>query len=377
MKMIKIPLFKTVLILQFILFCHLIAESKTPQIVLENGFYYVIQPNDERVVIIPEQEPWAYNKAKISPDGKHVFYTTANGLGFESAGRDLFFCNTNGTERTFIHKFEHYVDNWIWLINNNKNYLVVHSLEGGKALVLDISQKKLLLSFGADSVEETEDLECCKVFGSKVEKIRGGELCADELASITDKDIPMPEVFVNWMGDQVYLSTEEDPIFSSDDVLKCFEPIYDLLATQEKSSYREVHHRLSDHSASFVEEPILLVKDKIVFSIANMHGEFDLGRRRIEDLNIGGDLSINVFCSPKGKYMVFLKTEPNRIKKLIILNKTKGASWEEVLTKEFSLDADISKVEWSKQNETKIFYSLKEGAILKDSCSIDLTKNER
>jgi hypothetical protein len=352
--------------------CNSIAESDTPEIILENGFYYVIQPNGEKVAIVSEEEPNALNKAKLSPDRQYVVYTTANGLGFESEGRDLFYCKTDGTQRTFLHKFPAHVNDWIWVTKDKNNFLIVilDGMGGPGIWVLDFNKKKLLLSFSGDSVERVEGTDCYKIVGIRKET----KICPDELVRIRQKGTIKPKILINWMGDQVYLSTEKGPIFGSDDVLKCFEPVYDLLSMQERSSYREIHHRLSDHIASFAEEPISLARNKIVFSIGGMHGQFDLRRRKIEVLDIGGDLSLKVFCSLTGKYVAILKTEPTGIKKLIILNKAKGTSWENVLTKEFSSDATISNLEWSKQDETKIYYSLKEGAVTKDSCEIDLTK---
>jgi len=90
-----------------------VAESKAPELISENGFYYVIQPNGGKTAIVAEHEPQAPNIAQVSPDGQYVFYTTANGLGFESEGRDLYYCKIDGTGRTFIHKFELSMDSGI------------------------------------------------------------------------------------------------------------------------------------------------------------------------------------------------------------------------------------------------------------------------
>lgn len=353
--------------------CNLIAESNKPEIILENGLYYVIQPNGEKVAIIGEQEPYAFNTAKLSPDGKYVVYTTANGLGFESEGRDLFYCKTDGTESTFLHKFETHIDDWIWITKGKRKFLIVIGKEcmtGSGIWVLDFNKKQLLLSFPGDSVEKIRNNECYKI----IEGRKGSEICIDQLIHIKAQDIPEPQVFINWMGDLVYLSTEKDPIFGSDEVLKCFESVYDLLSMQERSSYKEIHYRLSEHIASFAEEPISLAKNKITFSISGMHGQFDLRRRKVQVLDIGGDLSLKVFCSLNGRHMAILKTESTQDKKLIILNKAKEGAWKNVLTKEFSADVSISNIEWSKQDETQIYYSLKQGTVTKDSCVVDLTK---
>lgn len=353
-----------------------IAESKTPEIILENGFYYVVQPNGEKVAIVSEQEPFALNKAMLSPDGRYAVYSTSNGLGFECEGRDLFYCKTDATERTFLHKFETHIDDWIWITKGKRKFLIVIGKEcmtGSGIWVLDFNKKQLLLSLPGDSVEKIGNSECYKI----VEGRKGSKICVDQFIHIKAQDIPEPQVFINWMGDGVFLSTKRDPVISCKDILECFVPVYDILPPSEKRLYRTIRERLATYNAQFTEETTSLVGGTIVFSIDSMGGRFDLRKKRVEYLDIGGELSLRAFRSPRGKYLGILKTEHTGIKKLIILSKKPDASWENVLTKEFSVDATVSNLEWSKQDETKIYYSLKEGAVTKDSCVIDLAKTEK
>jgi hypothetical protein len=110
------------------------------------------------------------------------------------------------------------------------------------------------------------------------------------------------------------------------------------------------------------------------FSVNGMPGSFNLQKRKIEFLDIGGALELKAFWSPLDRYFAVLKTEPTGIKKLIIWGMIGYGIWENVLTKEFSPEAIISTLEWSDKDETKIYYSLKEDAISRDSLVIDLTK---
>jgi hypothetical protein len=367
-------LFLLVLALLLTPLCKSTAESDTPEIILEDGFYYVVQPNGEKVRIVKELVPGSLNKAKLSPGQQYVLYTAGNGLGFEGEGRDLFYCKTDGTTRTFLYKFEMGLDAWIWLTKDKRNFLIVinkGSMSGPGIWVLDFDNKKLLLRFYGDAVEKIEGTECYKMVGIRKER----EICADELLRISEQETQEPQVLITWMRDQVCLSTERDPVLGYGPVLDYFEPVYDMLSPQERALYRPIRKRFAAHTAFFAAESTSLDGNTITFSISGMSGTFDFQERKVQFLDIGGELSLKVFPSPEGGYAAILKTERTGNKKLIVLNETPNRAWENVLTKEFSADAIISNLEWSQEDETTIYYSLKEGAVLKDSCVIDLTKS--
>jgi hypothetical protein len=221
------------------------AESDTSEIILENGFYYIVQPNGEKVTIVKEQEPWAPNKAKLSPDRQHVVYITANGLAFECEGRDLFYCKIDGSERTFLHKFPAGVDDWIWLTKENRNFLIVickGGMSGPGIWVLDFNNKKLLISFPGNSVEKIQDTECYKLIGIRKER----KICPDELMHISDEEMSKPQVFTDWSAIQVYLSTERDPILGYKEILGAFAAVYQILPADQKILYREIFGRTGE-----------------------------------------------------------------------------------------------------------------------------------
>jgi hypothetical protein len=351
-----------------------IAVSNTPEIILENGFYYVVQPTGEKVRIVERLVPGSLNKAKLSPGGQYVLYTAGNGLGFEGEGRDLFYCKLDGTARTFLCKFEMGLDDWIWLTKDKKDFLIVinrGSMEGSGVWVLDLNKKKLLLNSSGRDVEKIEGTDCYRIIGVRKERA----ICPDELVHITEQETPQPQVFINWMGDQVCLSTERDPVLGYDHVLEYFAPVYDMLSPQEKALYRPIRKKFAARSAFFAAESTSLDGNTITFSISGMSGTFDLQKRKVQFLDIGGELSLKAFPSPSSNNLAILKTELTGIKKLIILTMMPDTTWENVLTKEFSAGAIISNLEWSQEDETKIYYSLEEGAVSKDSCVIDLTKS--
>ncbi|KPK75184.1 MAG: hypothetical protein AMJ89_04670 [candidate division Zixibacteria bacterium SM23_73] len=367
-------MFLLVLFLLLIPLSNSIAESETPEIILENGFYYVVQPNGEKVAIVKEHEPWAPNKAELSPDRQYVVYTTANGLAFECEGRDLFYCKTDGTERTFLHKFDAHVDDWIWVTKDNRNFLIVinkGSMSGPGIWVLDFDKKKLLLRFYGHAVERIEGTDCYKLIGIRKER----KICPDELLRISHEETSKPQVFTDWSATQVYLSTERAPILGYKEILGAFAAAYQVLPTDQRILYREILEGLASGNVFFGAEAPSTKKNVFTFWVNSMPGSFNLQKRKVDFLDIGGELSLKAFWSPLGRYLAVLKTESPGIKKLIILGMIGYGVWENVLTKEFSADAIISNLEWSQEDETKIYYSLKEGTVLKDSCVIDLTKS--
>lgn len=349
------------------------AESDTAKIISEDGYFYVVRPDGKKVTIVKEHEPWAMNKAKLSPDRQYVVYTTANGLAFECEGRDLFYCKTDGTQRTFLHKFPAYVEDWIWLTKDTRSFLIVinrGSMSGPGIWVLDFDKRQLLMSFRGDSVEVIPDTDCYRLVKIRTER----EICADELVRILEEETPQPEVFVNWMGDLVYLSIERDPLFGSKEVLEYFALVFNALSSPERTLYQDLRNEVTDGVALFANEATFLAGNMIAFSMEGLQGEFDLQTRRVQFLDLGGDLSLKAFWSPQNRYVAILKTESSVTQNMVILRKTPQESWKSILTKEFSINASISNLEWSKEDETKIYYSLKEGEVLKDSCLIDLTE---
>ena len=349
------------------------AGVDVPQIILEEGYFYAVQPDGKKVVIVKKHEPWAMNKARPSPDGNRILYTTSNGLGFECEGRDLFCCRTDGTERTFLHKFPAYVEDWFWLMENDRSFLILlnrGSMSGPGIWVLDFDKRKLLMSFRKDSVERIADSQCFKVPGIGKEK----DICPDDLIRMAEGESPPSEVHLDWASIQFFMLNQRDPILGAREVVGAFAAASQNLSAQERQLYEKTLRTLASGSVLFGGPSPVGHPGSFGFSVDGISGTFNLQRKRIESLDIGGPLSLGAFWSPQGRYLALLKTEPDGAKKLIVWSATGDGVWDNVLVKEFSPEATLSNVEWSQHDETKIHYSLKEGETSKDSCLIDLTQ---
>ena len=361
------------LVLLFPAFACSEAGAEVPEIILEDGYFYAVQPDGKKVVIVKEHEPWAMNKAKPSPDGKGILYTTSNGLGFECEGRDLFCCKTDGTERTFLHKFPAYVEEWFWLTESDRSFLILlnrGSMSGPAVWVLDFDNRKLLMSFPGDSVERIADSQCYKILGIGKEK----SVCPDDLIRMAEGESPPSEVHLDWASTGFFLLNERDPILGAREVATAFAMAHQNLAPEERQLYQKTLHTLASGSVLLGGPFPVGHPGSFGFSVDGMSGTFNLQRKKIESLDIGGPLSLGAFWSPQGRYFALLKTELDAGKKLSVWSTTGDGVRGNALVKEFPPEASILKVEWSRDDEAKIHYSLKEGPAPRDSCLIDLTQ---
>jgi hypothetical protein len=106
--------------------------SRGKEIVLENHNYYVIHPNGEKVSIVSSQAPGGpWIEVIFSPDSSYVAYTADNGTGWEGQGRNLYYCKTDGGERTLVLSTSAGIDALSWVKTDEKQYIVFVQLAGG------------------------------------------------------------------------------------------------------------------------------------------------------------------------------------------------------------------------------------------------------
>ncbi|MGB7060988.1 MAG: hypothetical protein WBF13_01380, partial [Candidatus Zixiibacteriota bacterium] len=234
----------------------------------------------------------------------------------------------------------------------------------------DFDKRRLLMSFRGDSVERAADSRCYKLLGIGKEK----EVCPNDLIRIGEGEIPPSEPHLDWSSVQFFLLNQRGPILGTREVVGAFAVVCRNLPDEERQLYQQTLNTLVGGSVLFGGPFSVGRAGSFGFSVDGMSGTFNLHRKRIESLDIGGPLSLGAFWSPQGRYFALLKTEPGGAKKLIVWSTIGDGVWDNVLVREFSPEATISNVEWSPHDETKIHYSLKEGATSKDSCLIDLTQ---
>jgi hypothetical protein len=99
--------------------------SKEKEIVWEDYWYYVVLPDGKKVSIVSARtggEP--HVEVIFSPDSNYVLYTAGNGTGWEGQGRDLYYCKTDGSQRTLMVSTEHGIRDLNWVKTRDKRYIV-------------------------------------------------------------------------------------------------------------------------------------------------------------------------------------------------------------------------------------------------------------
>ena len=194
--------------------------SQELEIIRENRSFYVLHPDGGKVEIVKEHTGGALNVAVLSPDSKFVFYTDGTGIGFESSGKDLFYCKPDGTERTFLHKIGGNANNVSWINRNGHYYILFLEVWGGagRAFVdlLDFTNRKMILKIEGWVLKTTEDSECF-VMSDGTEPHKGSKMCLDSLLSLGDPDKYNVEIFQGYgYPNELYLSTRREPFLNPD-----------------------------------------------------------------------------------------------------------------------------------------------------------------
>jgi hypothetical protein len=190
-------------------------KSQNLKIIRENRRFYVLYPNGKKVEIVKEHEGGADNVVVLSPDAKYVFYTDATGIGFESSGKDLFYCKPDGTGRTFLHKLGGDVEHVNWIKKNGHTYLLFLEVLGGAGVatidLFDFDQRKMLLKMKGWGLERIEESDCFILKDELGNLKKGTNICLDSLLSISDPDKYNIEVYAGYgEPNLLFLSTRRE-----------------------------------------------------------------------------------------------------------------------------------------------------------------------
>lgn len=197
-------------------------EQGKVKIILENGYYYTQLETGEKYQIVAQQD-WAPNKITLSPDENYVAYTASNGLGFENQGRDIFYCKVDGSERTFLHKFEYDAGSLLWNSTKDRDFIFVslidcHYVYGG-IQVIDLKSKDIILTAIGDSLQKIEGKDCYRIYcyGLPVEKGRQ-KICLEELSAMNAPDSSNTSYSTDWTLSDICVSTQREPILRMRDL---------------------------------------------------------------------------------------------------------------------------------------------------------------
>lgn len=224
MKQSNIPIIREHLLvttlITAILMCSqvLLAQSQDIKIVIENWKFYVLFPDGKKVEIVKQHEGGADNVAILSPDQKYVFYTDMADIGFESSGKELFYCKSDGTERTFLRKLGGSVMNPHWLKKDGHSYILFYESfagsGGGTIDLFDLDNHKLMVRINGYGFKKIEGSECFTLIDEIGKVKEGPRICLDSLIASSEPQKYNIEIYGSYYRpDLFYLSCRREPFF--------------------------------------------------------------------------------------------------------------------------------------------------------------------
>ena len=200
------------------------SEQSKVKVVFCDDYYCTQMPTGEEYKIV-KQVDWAPNKVTLSPDEKYVAYTTSNWLGFENEGTDVFYCKVDGSERTFLHKFESSMDTLIWASSGDRDFVFVASWDcapgHGGIQVIDLKSKALVLTCRGNRLQKIQGTDCYQVYCLDKPVQQGRQkICFDELRAIQEPDSLNLRFYAGYANWDVYVSTQRDQILRFNELSK-------------------------------------------------------------------------------------------------------------------------------------------------------------
>jgi len=321
------------------------ASRSKPQdlkIVRENWRYYVLFPDGKKVEIVKVHEGGAPNVVIVSPDSKYVFYTTGNWIGFESSGKDLFYCRPDGSERTFLRKMGESVKNVHWIKKDGHNYILFSEVAAGLGWettdLFDLDSRRLILRIDDWKLERIDESNCFTITDYSGKLKKGSKICLDSLLSLSDPDKYKFEIYYsNVRPDLFFLSTRLEPFL--DPAMKWYNGDED-----------EIVGKIFGGIGHFSSSPD---KKRTAYWI-NMNSKSWIGvlnsRTNLfqySDSMTEGEYKYNLVWSDNDNYLGFVKKYPDNYQEVVILEFLGDSSCtirEELKLKE---ETEVELVGWS------------------------------
>lgn len=326
-----------------------------------DGHYCTQLESGEEYKIV-KQVDWALNKLTLSPDEKYVAYTTSNWLGFENEGRDVFYCKVDGSERTFLHKFDLFVDSLLWVTYKEKEFVFVIfeycHLDYGGIQIIDIKSRNIILTLLGDSLSSVQGTKCYQLycFDKPIQKERD-IICLEDLLTIKDSDSLNLRFFAGWTSGDIYISNKRDPLIRFGDPTTS--PNQDELSL--RSLLRTGKYPVSKIIPNTDNNRIAFYGNRDTFGF---FGVFDLENKKLLIFVLSESLKFSYpIWSPDGCRLAILRTSPfsrdfffyefeeygkvSKIRTYMLNNlPVSGLRWSEDSRKfYFSYDKDNKKVE--------------------------------
>jgi hypothetical protein len=327
----------------------LLAKSSNLKIIRENRRYYVLFPDSNKVEIVKAHEGGAENIAVLSTDAKYVFYTDCNWLGFESSGKDLFYCKPDGSERTFLHKLEGYVGYVEWLKKNGHNYLLfVEGIAGAETATIDLfdfDQRMMLLKMKGWDFERMKTGDCFILKDQSGNLMTDSKICLDSLLLRSDPDKYNVSVYKGYANPHfLFLSTRKEAFL---------DPQFSLIYVSDEKDFGALYGGLGHCFISpFKRYSVFCInlESKSWVGVLN----HDTNKfQYMDSMNIG-KYNYNFVWSDKENLLGFIKISPENYKEMVVLKFLGDSSSVVIKSIRFDEENEIELVGWS--NLKKGFY---------------------
>jgi hypothetical protein len=316
------------------------AKAGGLKLIDENGRFQVVFPDGRKAFIIGEYPGGSNNTAVLSPDSKYVFYTDATGIGFESSGKDMFYCKPDGTERTFLHKINGGASKVQWIRKKLHNYLLFLEVlaEAGEASIdlFDFDNRKMLLKIEGWVLEPTKRADCFVIGKEEGKPREWSTIWLDSLLSMSNPDKYNVQIYEGYgFHNELYLSTRKEPFLNPDyywmDVPRYNNSEYGGIGMSSPSRY----------------------KNRTVFC-SNMDSRSWIGVLnnktnlfQFSDSMTTGEYKYNFAWSYKDDLLGFVKRYPDNSQEIVVLEFLGDSSYTIRDQVKFTKEKDVELIGWS------------------------------
>ncbi len=279
---------------------------------------------------------------------------TGNGLGFEQIGRDIYFCKVDGSQRTFLHRFETDVDTLLWASSGERNFIFVISrgcdTSFGGVRAIDLQSGAAILSFAGDGLRKIPETDCYQIYcQGKPERQGRQRICVEELKSMKKPDSSNVKFFTSWDAGDIYISTQREPMLKLTDLPELSRGLGKDFGKFLKGRYFYIPYIFPTQQ----NNRIIFIGDAQTLAL---FGVFDLNEKKLLSLDYSDDQKfLNASWSPDGTRFAVLRMS-NWQKYIDFYEVDEKGKVDLIKTYRVPTDQPISDFRWSDDSK-KFYYS--------------------